>query len=57
MELALHRRGPVSEKRDALSLSKGLPPRAAQENEKKHKREMKETPEELAECDLVFADF
>lgn len=29
----------------------------AQENEKKHQREMKETPEELAECDLVFADF
>ena len=28
-----------------------------QENEKKQKREPKETPEELQECEMVFADF
>jgi cGMP-dependent protein kinase 2 len=28
-----------------------------QENEKKQKRDPKETPEELQECDMVFADF
>ena len=29
----------------------------AQENEKKQKREPKETAEELQECEMVFADF
>ncbi len=28
-----------------------------QDNEKKQKREPKETPEELQECEMVFADF
>lgn len=28
-----------------------------QENEKKQKREPKETAEELQECEMVFADF
>ena len=29
----------------------------AQDNEKKQKREPKETPEELQDCEMVFADF
>lgn len=29
----------------------------AQDNEKKQKREPKETAEELQECEMVFADF
>ncbi len=32
-------------------------PCAAQDNEKKQKREPKETAEELQECEMVFADF
>ena len=28
-----------------------------QDNERKQKREPKETPEELQECEMVFADF
>lgn len=28
-----------------------------QDNEKKQKREPKETPEELQECEMVFKDF
>lgn len=30
---------------------------AAQENERKQKQPPKESPEELAECEAVFADF
>ena len=30
---------------------------SAQDNEKKQKREPKETAEELQECEMVFADF
>ena len=32
-------------------------PVLVQDNEKKQKREPKETPEELQECEMVFADF
>lgn len=53
---------------DALEARKLQPPRKPKEdsakrlkeltdNEKKQKREPKETPEELQECEMVFADF
>ena len=42
---------------NALQEACGQRSSAAQDSERKQKREPKETPEELAECEAVFADF